>query len=369
MSTAVRATWSVHTRDLRLLMRDHSLVAQTFILPTAILLLVASVFGGSGGDRWPVAVVDESGHASGARVVQALADAESGITPYFALHHMSDLRAAREAVEAGRMHLLVHLPPDFETDEVVRTFVHNVNTDAMKNVRQRLDYAVVTEHPDFAGVRMDVDRPAVAVWRSAYIGGSAVLLALLLGALLVPANLLAFEREHRTRPAALLTPVGPAAAGLGHVLTGVVAAVAASLLPLAVSIVAFNLDISWPRLAGVYAALLPLLVGLGGAGILIGHVLRTFSNIQPAIVIGTLVTFFGAGGFVATTMLHPALQRFADIWLPSRLFTWFNPVLHGFTQFTGGQLAAFAAAAVVGVTLVPLTYELEQRSPPRPASM
>lgn len=362
------ALWAVYRRNLWLAARQPTLVAQTVILPTAILFLVAFIFGGAG-DKWPVAVVDESGSPQADEILAALERTESSITPYFDLRDMP-LDEAEEAVSSGRLHMLIHLPEDFASTQEVRTSVYNINTDAMKNIRLRLDHAIVTQldadahiHPTLAP-----EQPHNP-WRSAYIGGSSVLLALLLGSILVAANLFAFEREHHTRTPAMLTPLGPSVAGFGHVLTAVTVAIGASLLPLAISIIVFDLEASTTRILLVYVAVLPALVGLAGAGILLGHLLKSFRTIQPLIVMAALVTYFGAGGFVGTAMLHPALQRFADVWLPSRLFGWANPVLHGFATFSSAQILGLLAAAVAGLALVFFTYRREQRLPPQPASM
>lgn len=362
------AIWATIRRNLRLLRREPDLVAQTIILPTAILLLVAVVFGG-GGDRWPIAVIDESGGDRAARVIRAIERSNSRITPYFDVRRL-DLSTASEMVEAGRLHMLVRIPADFDRTNTVETKVFNINTDATKNVRLRLDHALNAVDAPTAPVDYELTpaRPHDP-WRSAYIGGSAVLLALLLGSALTAANLFVFEREHRTRTEAMLTPLGPATAGAAIAAVATVAAAVASLVPLAVSVAAFNLEVDAARLAAVYAAATPLMVTAAGVGILLGHLLGSYRNVQPVIVILALATFFGGGGFVGVTTLQPAAQAVADAWLPSRTFTWLNPVLHGFAPgLTAGQWAGAAAAATLGVLLIAFTYRLERARPPGGAS-
>lgn len=361
------AMWATHIRNLRLVRRQPTLAAQTLILPTAILLLVAFIFGG-GGDRWPVAVVDESQSAASNGFVEALERAESQITPYFDLQS-EPYDEAKRRVDSGRLHLLVRLPEDFAESRRVEIATYNINTDAMKNARLRLDHVIATELDTDTGVTTDLRLAQDHTpWRSAYIGGSSTLLALLLGATLLGANLFVLERERHTRTPTLLTPLGPALAGGGHIITATTTAVAASLVPLAVSVWLFHLDVAPARLASVYLAMLPALVGLAGLGILLGQLLGSFRNVQPLVVIAALVTFFGAGGFAPASMLHPALQRFADMWLPSRIFTWSNPVLHGFAQYSAPQVVALLATGLLGVLLAWWAYRREQRLPPQPAT-
>lgn len=63
---------------------------------------------------------------------------------------------------------------------------------------------------------------------------------------------------------------------------------------------------------------------------MLGQLLGSNRIVQPDVVILALATFLGGGGFVGVNMLQPAAQAIANAWLPSRMFTRLNPVLHGF---------------------------------------
>lgn len=360
----LRATAAIYRRSLKLIRRRPSLVAQTMILPTAVLLLVASVFGG-GGDEWPVAVVNDSPSQLAGAVEGTIGEVESTITPYFDVQRYS-IEEAQELVRKGRLHMLIHIPPDFEEERRLATHVFNVNTDATKNVRLRLDYALNLVERPAAVMRteLQLSQPH-AVWRSAFIGGSAVLLALLLGSILTAANLVVFEHGQRTHSEMRLSPLGWPTAGVAIVAASVTTALTAATMPLVLSILLFNLEINIRNLAEALAVSIPLLVGLAGLGIFLGATLRAFRSVQPLVVMAALLTFFGGGGFVGTAMLQPAAQSFADWWPLSRIFSWLNPILHGFQP--PGQtemIIGGAAFCLLGLALVPLTDRIMGRRPP-----
>lgn len=65
--------------------------------------------------------------------------------------------------------------------------------------------------------------------RTAFMSGSAVILAFLLGCALITANLYALETEYRTTTEISLTPVGSHLAGLGAAVAGWLLALATTL--------------------------------------------------------------------------------------------------------------------------------------------
>lgn len=361
-----RAVWAVHVRNLRLVRRQKNLIAQTVLLPVALLLLVAFIFGG-GGDAWPLLVSDEAKDASSAQLIEVLENLRSEITPYYDVIEMNS-EQAEALVGEGRAHMFVRIPRDFGSRRLLDVHTFNVNSDATKNVRLRLDYAlnVLEREQGLPGVVpvLETEKPK-GVWRSAYIGGSSVLLALFLGAMLVAANLFVFDLAHRTRTEMLASPSGFATAGLGIVLSAVVVAILASFVPLALSLALFALSLDVRALVAVYLGILPLLIGCAGAGILLGHFLRTYRAVQPVIVLVAIITFFGTGGFVGVAMLHPYVQLFAEVWLPSRIFEWFNPILHGFSKVPDGSRVGWSLlVATAGLAVTLYACRRERRIPP-----
>ncbi|PYC71602.1 ABC transporter permease [Micromonospora arborensis] len=357
----LRAILAVFHRNLLLLRRERALIIQVVIVPSAMLILSTMVYGGVG-DAYPVALVNQSSSAAGQQAEQAVRDAHSDIGPYFRIV-TTDLAEARDELSWGRLHAVIVIPPDYDQTHRIQVDSFNVNSDAAKNYRGRIELAVnsinasgaldvelakQTEHPD-------------DVWRAAYLGGSSILLAWFFGSMLIAANLMLVEREYRTRKEILLTPLPIAAAGGGIILSAVLMATVMSLLPLALSYAIGHFEVSPGRLLGVYFGFLPVMVACAAFGLVLGYLLRHFRAAQPVVTLGAIMTFFVCGGFSRMAYLPEAAQAFARWWPFTPIFEWYNPVIHGFADLSAGRLTAVIAAAVVGLLLVPVVYAGEHR--------
>jgi ABC-2 type transport system permease protein len=70
-----------------------------------------------------------------------------------------------------------------------------------------------------------------------------------------------------------------------------------------------------------------------------------------------VATFFVGGGFVGRSFLPPAAQQFGTLWVFSRVFAWFNPVLHGFAPgFTPAQVGWLLGVGAAGLGALALSY-------------
>lgn len=355
------AVWAVHKRNMKLLWRQKQLIIAPFLLPLVLMILTSLIMGGIG-DAWPIAVVDEEKSRTSEALLQTLEESESNITPYFSILEMS-LPQARQWIRDGRLHMLVRIPDDYTQTQTLYTETFNINTDMMKNTRLRLEHAVI-EH-------MQKDRPLSAypvlvterpddVWRVAYISGSTFLLALMFSATIVTANLFAFDRENRTRKEILLTPVNPAFAGFGMMLTGITTAIGSSLLTLFIAMAIFRLETDLVGLLTIYSGMLPVLVFCAGMGILIAHGLKHFRVIQPVIIVTFIATFFVSGGFAGTAVLPKPAQIFSQYWPFSYVFQWFNPILHDFQSgLFPFQYTLLMLAGILTLLIIPFVYRRE----------
>ena len=324
-----RALLAVTVRNLRIARRRPDLLVQTMAVPVVILGLASIIFGAT--DAWPIAVVDNSNSPQSTAVRQALADTRGATGPYFRTI-TTDETEAQHLLEQGRIHLAITIPADFPQTRRLETQSFNINTDAMKNVRLRLS-TMANLHDQRAGllgatVRLDKVKP-VDVTRTAFMGGSAVILAILLGAALVSANLFALDTEHRTRKEMALTPVGAGHAAAGAALAGTLLALPAALPTMALAW-SFGTRTTWTNLVQSGAIVLPAAFACAGAGVLVAVALRTHRLIQPVIILVALGSYFASGGFIPVPALPP-LARALDVWWPpSYVFEWVNPVLHDF---------------------------------------
>lgn len=357
------AIGAVLLRNFQLLSRQKSLVVQPILLPLAVMLLASFIFGGGGkGDAYSIALINDSHSSSGERIEQTIMQLRSNISPYFDVIE-KDLEKAKSMVETGRLQMAIHIPESFESNGSLEVYTYNINSDAMKNLRLRLEYAINEIAPGSLRLDMHLEKPH-DVWRSAFIGGSSVIMALFFGATLIAANLFAYEWENRTRKEMLLTPIGSLAAGWGALIAAVAVSMVTSLPTLAVALWLFKLEVPFGIWLIVYLHMIPIMIGCAGIGIWIASRLKQYRSIQPVIVLTAMATFFVGGGFISVVVLPPLAQGFAKWWVFSRIFEWFNPVLHQFANgFTGEQYIWFTIAALVGVFMMVWSYQSERRQP------
>lgn len=362
----LRAVLATHRRNLCLLRGDPSMVAQAVLVPIVVLLLCAVLFGG-GGDDWPVAVIDRSGTEESQALVRAIEQTRSNVSPYFDIIE-TDAGRAEDMLARGRLQLAITIPPEFPDEQVVTTSTYNINSDAMKNLRLRvLDALNAYEHDD-GRLPLAVDLRPVRpsdVPREAFIAGGATLLALFFGAALIAANLFALEEESRTSQEMLLTPLGNHWGALGVALTATTVAYATALPTFALGWLGFALRPPPSGLALVALFLLPLMVAFAGVGVMLAQLLRRHRSVQPVVILTAIATFFAGGGFVSVAGLPPVARAFATVWVPSRVFEWANPVLHGFADgFPAIQWlwAVVAAAAGAGLVIIAARREFAMPS-------
>ncbi|MBO3102312.1 ABC transporter permease [Cellulomonas fengjieae] len=346
----LRGVGALVGRNLRIARRRPDLLVQTMAVPVVVVGLASVIFGAT--DAWPVAVVDRADSPASHRVVAAIEDVSGATGPYFRVVETDPARAGR-LVEDGRLHLVVTIPAEFDTSRTLETTTFNINTDAMKNVRLRLSAAAnaVDAQAD-TDVRATIDKAkAQDVTRTAFMGASAVILALLLGAALLSANVYAVETEHRTTKELALSPLGHHVAGVGAALTGWVltwaTAVPTALVALALGT---RVDARQVLLAALVVA--PASLAAAGVGVWVAARLRVHRAIQPTIILVAIGSYFASGGFVPVPGLPPLARALATWWPPSYVFEWANPVLHGFRDApSAGALVAVGAAAALGVVL------------------
>jgi ABC-type multidrug transport system permease subunit len=357
----VHALLAVIGRNLRIARRRPDLTVQTVAVPMVVLGLASIIFGAT--DAWPTALTDGDDTAASRQVVRALEDTHGSRGPYYALSRTSE-GAASELVRSGRGQLSVHMPPGFAEDQTLRVTTYNINTDAMKNVRLRLD-VTANLYDDRAGhqqlhATITKARP-VDVSRTAFMGGSAIILALLLGSTLIAANLFAMEQEIRTTKELVLTPLGAGIGAAGAAAAAIVLAVLTA-VPTGLMALAFGFRAGAGELLCFAAILIPAMIAGGGLGVLLAQLLRTHRAIQPTVILASLGTYFAAGGFIPVPGLPPAARGFSAWWPPSYVFEWANLQVHSFaTHLRLSHLAVLLAAACVGAALAGLAGAREAR--------
>lgn len=350
----------MYVRNLQILSRQKQLIVAPILLPLILMFLTAVIMG-AGGDQWPVGLVDEANNAESKSLVRSIEQSHSNITKYYNVVER-DLEKARAKVREGRLQLLIRIPSDYAKSKDVYIETFNINSDMMKNVRLRLEHSILDElalNGDLSVVPKLITEKPHDVWRVSYIAGSCLLLSLFMGATITAGNLHAFENENRTKKELLLTPQPLWLAGLGNVAAAVTTAVICSIPSLLLAVFAFKMKIYPLPLLQVYLMMIPVMIACACAGLWLAHVLKNYRVLQPTVIVLSIATFFGTGGFIGVSVLPEASQTFARYWIVSRVFQWFNPLLHNFKAgFAAEQAVSITAVAAIGLALIPVLYRL-----------
>lgn len=348
---SIRPVLAITGRNLTLLRRRKDLLAQAVLVPIVLLTLCALIFG-AGGDDWPVAVVDNSHSPQSTALIQSINDTKSRITPYFRIIQ-TDPAKADKMIGKGRLQLSIEIPADFATSHQVHISTYNINSDATKNLRLRVDDALNNYDNRSGNMQAAVDLRTVKrddIPRTEFIAGSVLLLALFFGAALLAANLFAIEVEGRTTKEILMSPVGPGGAAVGAMLAGTLGAFGTTLPTYLIARYAFGLTPPWGAFGLVLLFMIPLMFACAALGVVLAHLLRLHRTIQPLVILTGIATFFAAGGFVSVPGLPPIARTFAEFWPFSRIFQWNNPVLYRFADHFPAQQWGWAVAiAAVGL--------------------
>lgn len=307
-----RQTWGIISKDLRQWRRDRQAAMAPMLLPL-VLMLISGVLFGFGGDAWPIGLVVESESAEARQLAHLIETATGTISPYF-LIVTRDAVEARQLAENGRLHMVITIPEDFSArldsgeTAVSETQVFNINTDMTKNVRLRLEHvlqAFLAERGETVLTVKQFSSRATDVWRKAFMAGGALVVALLVGASLNTAVMMAREWEHNTIKEIQLAPITVTATVVGKMAAGLVATAVNMLVTLLFAVLLFGLRVPlhrWPTLLILGFGIAIIAAGLGLAA---GAFFRDYRVVQPLLVVISVSSFFVAGGFSSVSTLPP----------------------------------------------------------------
>ena len=318
-------------KDLKQWARDRQALFAPLLLPI-VLMFIATVLFGFGGDQWNIGLVDKSGGNYATSLARAVEDSESNITPYFTIV-TRDEDEARQLVEEGRVHLVITIPEDFDLaiesgrTPILETQTYNINTDMMKNARLRLDRVLQDWAAELGRSPITIDQVTTRaddIWRRSFIGGSAVILAVLVGAALNTALIMAREWEHRTAKELQLAPRARISIIAGKIITGLLAGMVSTVITLLFATIIFGLRVPPERIPMLllYAGLAA--IGFAGLGLAVGAWLRDYRAVQPLILVTLAGSFFAAGGFSSVPTLPAGVRAFDRYWPPSWVFEIIN---------------------------------------------
>lgn len=335
MKTFLEQTRGVIAKDVRQWARDRQALVGPMLIPL-VLMLICTVLFGYGGDEWNIGLVVESQGTQSQRFAQTIENLSGNISPYFRII-TRDPAAAKRLVEEGRLQMVITIPVDFDQrlsageTPIIYTQLFNINTDMMKNVRLRLERAIqdfqVSQGNAPVIVQQFTTRPQ-DVWRRAFIAGGALIVALLVGASLNTAIMMAREWERNTSKEIRLAPHALAAIVTGKIIAGLIACAVNVAVTLLVAVILFGLEIPVVRWLPLLGIGFMVAIAAAGLGLGLGAWLRDYRTLQPLLLVTAAGSFFAAGGYSSVATLPPAVRAFDKFWLPAYVFETMQAMMH-----------------------------------------
>jgi ABC-type polysaccharide/polyol phosphate export permease len=335
MKTFIEQTRGIIAKDVRQWARDRQALAGPMLM-SLVLMLICTVLFGYGGDEWNIGLVVEAQGVQAQRFAQAIETLSGNISPYFRIITRDPMEAKR-LVEEGRLQMVITIPADFDQrldagePPIIRTQLFNINTDMMKNVRLRLERAIQDFEVSRGAAPVVVEQFTTRqedVWRRAFIAGGALVVALLIGASLNTALIVAREWERNTSKEIRLAPHALAAIVTGKITAGLIACAANVAVALLVAVTLFGLNIPmdrWLLLLGIGFA---VALAAAGLGLGLGAWLRDYRTLQPLLIVTAAGSFFAAGGYGSVATLPPAVRAFDVFWPPAYVFETLQALMH-----------------------------------------
>ncbi|HVM71356.1 MAG TPA: ABC transporter permease [Anaerolineales bacterium] len=317
------ATRVIMTKDLQVWLRQPVMLVAT-IAPALVLLLVEMLAAQAVG-RSPVALVIQDGGLQGARMAQAIQDAD-----VFRIQQV-DANKAQALLKNLDVVAVVTIPADFSQrlrahqPAVVDVTVNNLNLDFTNDIRRAVPDAITRYYAaqgDQSPILIhmeehDLRQHDIQMFQYAVL--PVVLLVLTISGLISGGNATAREWESATVKELLLAPVPGGAIVAGKVLAGFLTSFALGGLVL---MAAYGLGWIYPQ--GIYWLDALLVVGLtsllgASLGVAIGAALQ---HIMPVIAVSVNLAFylfFLAGGM--------GVLAFEPVWLQN--IAAFLPLTYG----------------------------------------
>jgi ABC-2 type transport system permease protein len=318
-TTADRRLRGLVRKEFLQIVRDPSAIAIAFVMPVVLLLLFGYGVSLDAKDIRLALVADQPGAAS-----QSFFSGFQG-SDYFRSRHMGRLEAAEQAMEAGELDGIIHLPADFAAGlqrpdgTAIQVIVNGVDANTARIIQGYVEgvWALWLErrNPDF--------EPPVnlqqRIWfngelrsRNYLVPGLIAVIMTLIGALLT-AMVVAREWERGTMEALLVTPVTMRQIILGKVLPYFVLAMGGMLLTVAMALWLFEVPLRGSFWLLGLASALYVIVALG-MGLLISILARNqFVAGQAAIVVTFLPAFILSGFIFDIASMPLPLQWFTHL--------------------------------------------------------
>lgn len=330
-------TRGVIGKDLRQWSRDRQAALGPMLIPI-VLMIIATLLFGAGGDEWNIALIVKDRGPEASRLAQMIESIEGNLGPLFRIVTRDEEEASR-LVDQGRLQMAITIPADFDAriasgDAVIETKVFNINTDMMKNARLRLDRAIQSYRTDIGSTVLTIAQETTRtqdVLRRSFIAGGAVILALMIGAALNTAIMVAREWERGTTKEIRLAPGAASALVVGKLVAGLGATVVNVAVTLTIAVALFELRIPPDRWLSLGLAGSAIAITAAGVGMSVGSLAPDYRILQPLLLVTAAGSFFAAGGYASVATLPPVVRILDRAWPPAYAFETLQPFMHGAT--------------------------------------
>lgn len=295
----LHAVFGIAWKDWQRFARQPFLIVVSLVMPLVFIFFYAIIVPSSATN--PVAVALEHENADALALLEILRTVHSEEGPYYEIR-TTDAATAREMFSKGDVMGMIVIPPSFEADVAARNAtvvlqINNINSDYSKNLRLRLDRAVLQFNEAYLGQSIRVEERA---WLTHdprmqdYISTSLLLFAALYTGMVNSGLQVAVEWNERTVKTLLLAPVGRSVIVAGKVLAGLGQSAIGVLIVAAVLWMLFDFRPSgslWAMSALVFAVML-----LGaGLGVIAGVAMKTTLTVTSMMVAIAIAIFLISG--------------------------------------------------------------------------
>ena len=350
----LRTTWVILLKDLRVWLRQPANIAATIVPPLVILFVQA--LGAVAVGRSPVALVVQDTGPQGARIAQAIRDAD-----VFRLSEV-DGGQAQALLRNLDVVAIVTIPADFSArllahqPSPVEVTVNNLNLDFTNDIRRAVPDAVTQYYRaqgNASPIKVTMNETNLRqrdIELFQYAVLPTVVLLLIISGLITGGLASTREWETSTVKELLLSPTPGSAIIAGKVLAGFVTSFFLGVVVLAAAYL-----LGWIYPQGVYWLTTLLIVALvalmgSGLGVAIG---AAFQHIQPVIGMSMLVAlylYFLSGG-ISVLAFEPAWLQSIAAFVP---LTYGNHALQMAVFYNSADLLGRDALVLALVSLLAL---------------
>lgn len=289
----IKAIRELVKKDLLITIRNPLLFILSIIIPVVFVFLYSLITQMSATN--PIVLARNSYGPASDRFVKILSNMQSVDGKYFEIETMK-AQKAWERYKKREITGLVDIPQNFDRNIEagkkikVKLYVHNLNSDATKNLQLRLDNAIYLFQKKYKNldIKETFSKFKHDISMKLYVGVGLLMFGIIYSAIINTGNLLAREWEDRTAKMIILTPKGFMPLIIGKYLTAFLETIISSFL----IIIVMSLTLDFPVLFIRPVLLLYFLI-LFFFGASLGTILGVLiKKTLPIVTLGATLSIF-----------------------------------------------------------------------------